>query len=394
MKQLSSFVKKTTKKIESANSVGFLDESQLKNYLNTVKDLLSDEAINVINWLITNNKTYVKDLGGTETDSETKNILADFYNAGKPSDEKLKVLWDYINELVSKDRVLEIPVFQSKNDFNKIINKELPLDYVVLRLDTPDGKEEIVNKYNRLIEKIIHQWDGKSNFSHDELRSVAYEATTYAINNFGKRGKRGKADDDSYINKTFGQYLAYQIRCLILEEIKNLSHTVRIPVAQQRKEKQSKGTNTRNYTVSGDKIIKKGKDGDGNKSIFDFIGVPDVGSSSNLDNEDMDKLWKAALKQLENKFSKLNMDIFYSFFGINGYKKLKNKELSAKYGVVPSQITYYIHKIISYIKTDPKIKKMFGEINDLMHECMNEREKEDDETYSINIKENSEDEME
>ena len=68
------------------------------------------------------------------------------------------------------------------------------------------------------------------------------------------------------------------------------------------------------------------------------------------------------------------LDIFYSFFGINDHKQLQNKELAAKYNCGPSKITYYCARVINFIKTNKKIKSIFSEINELMHECLAERD--------------------
>ena len=86
----------------------------------------------------------------------------------------------------------------------------------------------------------------------------------------------------------------------------------------------------------------------------------------------MDKLWKKAMKVLEEEFNDMTMDIFYSFYGINGHKKLQNKELSEKYNCGPSKITYYCGRVVEFIKKNKKVRDIFSEINDLMHECLKE----------------------
>ena len=94
---------------------------------------------------------------------------------------------------------------------------------------------------------------------------------------------------------------------------------------------------------------------------------------------------------LEEEFNDMTMDIFYSFYGINGHKKLQNKELSEKYNCGPSKITYYCGRVVEFIKKNKKVRDIFSEINDLMHECLKEYDdNNNNEPHYIKIKENTE----
>ena len=368
------------------DSINYIGEEDLKKYLEVANIFLSEETKQIIQWLIVNNKTYIQDLSN---DSD-ENAIVGFYNSGKGNidDPKLKNLWDLIQIVNKSERILEIPTLQKPNDFRNIINGDTPADYVILRLNTEEGRNNVVKKYDNLVNKIVNQWVGKSTFDRDELKACAYEGLTWALNSYGKKGEKSKAEDENVVNKTFGQYAAYTIRFSILESIKNYSHTVRVPISQQKKEKETSGVNRKSHTVSGDKTIKKNDEG--SKTLFDFLGFVDT-STQSIDNEDMDKLWKEAMEILEKEFNSMTMDIFYSFFGINGREKLQNKELATKYNCGASKITYYCSRVLNYIKNNRKIKSIFSEINELMHECMSERDQNDNEQepYYIKISEDT-----
>lgn len=390
MKNLSTVITESSNKktkIEGVkNSINFISVEDLNKYLESADACLSEEAKEIINWLKVNNKTYISELS---TDDD-ENAIVGFYNKGKKEIESgaLKELWDKINVLVQADRVLEIPTLQTKSDFENILSGKLPADYVILKLGTKEGKNNIPKRYSRLIEKIVAQWKGKSSFEYEDLKSIAYEGLVYAMDTYGKKGNKTKSEDESIVNKTFGQYAAYMIRFIILENIKNLSHTVRVPISQQKREKDSKGTNAKSNTVSGDKVV--GHNDEGSKTLFDFLGYTDT-SLQSVDYEDMDKLWKKAMKVLEEEFNDMTMDIFYSFYGINGHKKLQNKELSEKYNCGPSKITYYCGRVVEFIKKNKKVRDIFSEINDLMHECLKEYDdNNNNEPHYIKIKENTE----
>ena len=96
------------------------------------------------------------------------------------------------------------------------------------------------------------------------------------------------------------------------------SHLVRIPKSQQKKERDEKGYNTRNTSVSGDQTVGHDNEGNG-KTLFDYIDNAEAGGK-NLDAEDLQKLWQRAYAKLEEKFGKEDMEIFYRCFRLNGYK--------------------------------------------------------------------------
>jgi RNA polymerase sigma factor (sigma-70 family) len=285
---------------------------------------------------------------------------------------------------------MEIPVFQTKEQFEAIISKSESPDQIILDLDTPEGRNEIAKRYEPLVHKMAKQFMGKSNLSYEELLSAAYQGLTWAMNGYGKKTKKNNADMETIVSKTFTQYAAWIIRVAILEDIKHLSQTVRVPLSQQNLEREQTGRNTKNNTISGDKEIGNGKD-DTNKSLFDYVGSTDNATRS-IDNEDVDKLWKAFFKQLESEFDKTIIDIYYSSLGLNGYEKIKKKELAQKFGIAQSSITYYLYKVNNYIQTNKKMKAMITDIFELMSECKHDEDMDYDpeEGIYIEIKNNRE----
>ena len=351
-------------------------------YLTIADKFLSDAAKEVINYLIVNNKTYLSDLG---TDSE-ENALSGFYNAGtsKLSNE-LKELWKSIDEVIKSGRSLEIPVFQTQEQFNKILSEQVSPDMIIMDFNSPRSRNEIAKRYEPLVHKICRQYHGKSNLSYEDLLASAYEGLTYAMNNFGKKRSDNTEIPDETVNKyTFGQFAAYMIRFHILGTIENESRIVRLSKSQQKKERETTGKITKNNAVSGDKQIGIHNSDEGNKTLFDFIDSQEY-SDSNVDKEDVAKLWDKIYKKIKDKFGEKVFNIWCSFYGINGHKELKNKELAAKYNVSNSSITYYCFKINNYLQKDTTIIKMLREVYELMKECLAEEDNRNnlDEPYHI-----------
>ena len=368
------------------DTINYIKSEDLKNYLEITDKFISDEAKEIIKYLIDHNDTYLSDLSN-DTD---ENALAGFYNAGIPKDESKKELYKNIGILNKKDRLMEIPVFLTKEQFEAIINKTESPDAIILDLTSEKGRNEIAKKYQPLIHKIARQLHGKTNLSYDDLVSAGNQGLVLAMNGYGKKSDKNIADLETIVSKTFTQYAAFIIRINMIGDVRDVSQTVRVPISQQKKEKEEKGYNTKTNSISGDKSVSNNGE-EGNKSLFDFIGGSED-ASRGVDQEDMEKLWKSFYKKLEEKFDKNLLDIWYSSFGLNGREKMKKKEIAEKYGLVPSNITYYLTKVNNFIHTDKQMKSILSDINELMAECKHDMDQDYDpeEGIHINIHENEE----
>lgn len=369
-------------------TINYIDVPNLKKYLEICDKFISDECKAIVKYLIDHNETYLSELS-----DDDENALAGFYNKGVPTkgSDELKELYKNIGILNKKDRLMEIPVFQSKEQFEAIINRVESPDNIILDLKSEAGRNEIAKRYEPLVHKLAKQFMGKSNLSYEELISAGNIGLAHAMNTYGKKSQKNNADLETIVGKTFTQYAAFIVRISMLEDIKHLSNTVRIPISQQNVERKETGRNTKSNTISGDKEI--GASGDeGNKSLFDYMGGTD-NATRDIDNEDIEKLWKAFYKKLEEKFDKTTLDIWYSSFGVNGYERMKKKDIAKQHGLVPSNISYYLYRVNTFIKTDPKMMRMMNDINELMAECKHDEDMDYDpeEGLHIKIQENNED---
>ena len=395
MKKLSQFVVEAKTIDVQDDAMNFIPSPKLKQYLTIADKFISVEAKEIINWLIANNGTYMKEIGS----------LQDFYGKGKPKDKNFQDLYKWIGILNKKNRLLEVPTFMSEDQFNSIISKEISPDEILLDLRTKRGRNAVAKKYTPLVWKIARGFNGKSGLTLDELFSAGMEGLTYAMDGYGKSAeetqkKRMKnksaeeiaelvSDENNKKRKsyTFLQYAAYLIRIVILEAIKNESRVVRVPVSVQNKERKETGRNTKNNTVSGEEPIG-GEDGD-KKGIFGKIDSKDD-ADANLDKEDIEKLWKGIIKMLEKEFSEKQLDIFYSMNGLFGHEKLKGKEIMAKYKLKnPSEISNSNWKVLNYIKTNKNLKKAFAELYSLYKECLNDEDNRNDDPSVFRVTEHN-----
>lgn len=372
-------MKTFTKEIEKQqldlqdNTIDYISPENIDKYLDIAGKCISAEAKEVCKWLKVNNANYLNDLN---PDGLDQNALAVFYNAGVPSEEHMKELYKCIGKVVKAGRTLEIPVFQTQEQFMAIINKEVAPDEILLDLETEKGRDAVFKKYQPLIYKIVNQFMGKSELPYDELYSVACLGLVNAMNSFGhpkRRDENGKwveiPKEEQHTNYTFGQYAAYGIRNQIIDAIEN-SHMVRIPKSQQKKERDELGYNRRQNHISGDKTV--GHDSDGkNKTLFDYIEDSTDNDTIHLNNEDIDKYLADAYKRIEAEVGKEEFEMFCRAFRINGYgnETKSQKEIAAEYGLKPTTFNVRLHKIISLCMKDKQLRDIFNNIRDLMSEC-------------------------
>lgn len=364
------------------NAVNYLSVEDLKKYLKVANNFLSDETKDIINYLIVNNKDYISELSA---DNE-ENALAGFYNAGEPKKENLKELWKKIETVYKSGRILEIPVLQTKEEFDSIIDYKVPADKVILDLDSEAGKTDIIKRYEPLVHKIVRQFYGKSTLEYDDLKSAANMGLIYAMKGYGKRSDKTKAEDKKIMQYTFGQYAAQIIHHWILGEIRTTAHTVRVPISAQNAEKKETGKISKNKSISGDKKVGINNSDDGNKTVFDFIDAQEY-ADTDLDKQDLDKLWKEIYDAIIDKFGQKVFDIWCSFYGVNDYKQLQNKELASKYNVSNSSITYYCMKVNNFIQNDKTVFAKLKDVYELTKECLNDMDRhtrDENDEYCLN----------
>ena len=373
MKNLTSFVKDAeSKALEIQDgSVNKISKEDLEKYLDVAKKFLDEDGKNIVGWLI-DNPDYVSKLAREDAD----NALAAFYNRGLPKDASLKPLYKWLKSVVKNNRIMEVPVFQTKEQFEGILNKKVSPDEIILDFSTEAGRNAIAKKYDPLVWKVARDFTGKSEFSLDDLHAIGAAGLVDAMNTYGKKTSKSSASDEEVKGYTFLSWASYRIRIWILENIKDLGHMVRIPRSRQSKERAEKGYNTKSNSISIETPVGADKDGN-TKTLIDKIGDYER-AGKNLEAEDADKMWSDIDKKLKEKFDKDTLDIFYSWWGLFGHKKLSGKELMQKYGFKnQSNINAVCAKVINYMKKDPKMFEMLKELYEFTNECRHDDDMED-----------------
>ena len=372
MKTLVQLVKEAKEKLEiQEGSINKISKEKLEEYLKIAKKFLSEDAKNIINWLI-NHPNYTKELAS----GNAENTLATFYNNGTPKVQEFKELYKWISNVVKSNRLLEIPVFQTKEQFDSILNKSVSPDEIIIDLSSERGRNELAKKYDPLVWKIAREFNGKSEFSLEELHAIGAAGLVDAMNTYGKKTNKSEASDEQVKGFTFTSWASWRIRIWILENIKDQGHLVRIPRSVQAKERQETGRNTKSNSISVETPVGKDKDGN-SKTLLDKIGDYERAGKS-LEEVDNEKLWKAIHKKLQSKFDDKTLDVFYSWFGLNGAKKLSGKELMDKYGFKnQANITAIKNKVLAYMTHDKQMFNALKELYEFTNECRANNDLED-----------------
>ena len=372
MKTLSTFVKEAKQPLDiQDNTINYISTADLQSYMEIAKKFLSDDAKFVINWLI-EHPNYVDDIAGPNA----KNALATFYDNGVPSTPVMKELYKALGKVVKANRLLEIPVFQTKEQFDAIINKEVAPDEIILDLTSEKGRNEIAMKYEPMVWKIARGYVGRSNLDLEELHAIGMEGIVWAMNKYGKKNDKSTASDENVKAYTFHSWVAYCIRIAILEAIKDQGHLVRVPRSQQSREKAEKGHMTKNYSVSME--TPTGRDKDGNtKRLADKIGDYERAGKS-MEDEDDRRLWEHIHSLLKRQFDDRTLGVFYDKWGVNGHEKLSGKEIMDKYNInIQSKINFMCSKVMQYMLKNPEMREALQELYEFVESRNHDNDIED-----------------
>lgn len=380
MKTLSKIINETKQPLDiQDDTINYISGAELRQYLVIADKFISVDAKDVINWLI-EHPNYVDDIAGPNAD----NALATFYDNGVPSTPVMKELYKSLGKVIKNGRMLEIPVFQTKEQFEAILDKTVSPDEIILDLTTEKGRNEIAIKYEPMAWKIARSYAGRSNLDLQELYAIGMEGIVWAMNKYGKKNDKSTASDENVKAYTFHSWVSYCIRIAILEAIKDQGHLVRVPRSQQSKEKTEKGHITKNYSISMETPVGRDKDGN-SRRLSDKIGDYERAGKS-LEDDDNARIWEHIHKLLKKKFDERTLDIFYDKWGVNGHRKLSGKELMEKYGFnAQSNINFVCSKVINYMMKNPETKEVLLELYEFVESRNHDNDMEDNvfETRSL-----------
>lgn len=254
-----------------------------------------------------------------------------------PVDE-MEIFWKLLKDL--KNNIYLLPQYMSPQEREELEKGKLAMNDLTIDLETSAGRNAVTKMYMPLVYKIVNQYVGKSKMSKSDLISAAVEGFTLAMN-----------DWDRSKGVPFKTYAGTRVRQAILNEINSHSHSL-------------SGYNDyafkQGYNADALSIDSMYKDDD-EWSTLDRLA--ELGTTEDETSKIDEKEFKRLYELMEKKFSQRDMVIFYRYFGLNGYQKVKSKDLAKEFGWSEGNIrNSVINKIIKFLGKDPKAQDILSQL--------------------------------
>lgn len=329
---------------------GSLLSSEITSYINKVNRVIPKNVQHVI--YLTQKYNLLDAISIEEIKSSSKGSLKNLSIKYNIPIDQIEDLWKMLKELKSNIKLL--PQFQSEQEREALKLGKLSMDDLTIDLDSQAGRNAATKMYMPVIYKVVNQYVGKSSLGRQELMSAALQGFTDAMNSWRK-------DDDPGKKKvTFKTYASYRVQQQILNDINEFSHSL-------------SGTNwyaAKNFADKLDAIsidgMPKDENGDFKQDHLSALGTED----RFIDKND-EKLFNVLYKLIENQFKQRDVDIFYRYFGLHGYKREKSKDIAKSMGMSEGNIrNSIINKIISFLKKDRRALEILSDIQDIYNESL------------------------
>lgn len=335
-----------------------INESKKQEYNGAVTMQELDDYINKTNKILPNivrdalylvKKYEILEAGDINTILNTNksgiNSLAKKFDMNTDSMEEL---WNLLKDL--KSNIKLFPHFLTPFEQKSLIKGTARIEDLTIDLETTQGQNEAIKQYMPVVNKIVNQYVGKSKLNRSDLMSAAHIAIANAI----KEWDRSKG-------QLFKTYLSYRVQQQILNDIDEHGHSL-------------SGTNWYTTKKYGSEVLDAvsidGISRDEN-SEFKQDRLAALGYNDGRDEEAEVKQWKKVFEILEKKFKQRDLDIFYSYFGLNGYKKEKSKDIAKRYGMSEGNIrNSIINKILAFLKKDKESLELLVSLMDSYNESL------------------------
>lgn len=325
-------------------------KSEITSYINKVNKVIPKQVREVI--LLTQKYELLDSTSLEEIKNSTKSNNKELTSKYNLTEDQINELRKLLKDLKQNIRLL--PQYQSASERQAIELGKLAADDLTIDLTTPQGRNAVAKKYMPVVMSIVNSYVGKSSMSKQELMSSALLGLTKAMNDWEK-----KDGNEEKKHVSFKTYMGYRVKYQILDDMNNMSHSL-------------SGSNWYNLskglvqdTVSIDSIVRSNSDTP-NQDRLSELGVYDT-HDSKAEEEEMSNLYKI----IENKFKSRDVDIFYRYFGLKGYKKEKSKDIAKAMGMSEGNIkNSIINKILSFLKNDPKSMDILRNLQDIYNESL------------------------
>lgn len=266
-----------------------------------------------------------------------------------PEDD-LDALRGLLKEIRTSIRLM--PQYMTKQEREAFEKGKLSADDMTIDLETREGRNAAAKMYMPVVMAVVNQFVGKSKLDKSDLMSAGLEAMTDAMNTW----KKESVDGEKLVS--FKTYLGYKVRYAIQLEMSTNGHDLSVTnwgANQSPKDYFLDAVSIDNFSASKDNDI-----------AIDKIAALGVVPEAPKPKED--KVWDKLFKAIEDKFPARDVEIFYSYFALNGREKKKGQDMAKEYGISGASITYTVNRVIKFIKDNPKTSDILDDLRDMFFE--------------------------
>ena len=298
--------------------------------------------------------------------SKIKEIISQY--GGSPA------MYEEIRKLAGKCKpeLKGLPQLMSAEDFNNVISGKRDIGDITLDLETEKGRERCARQYAGLVTAIASKYRG-SGLDWNSLISAGYLGLTKAMSDYHRPDevvdmedgldKEAKAEVKKQKNLTFKQYAGWRIRFQILNDINELSRTVKITQYEYEKNKAAGNTKGNFNTVSVDQTLD-----DEGQTLVDRMTA--FSNDNDAFKGDTKTQWDKVYKLIDDKFSARTASVFYKYFGLRGYKQMSGVEIAKEMHITGAAVSMYIKHIITFLKSDKRTINLLTDLLSMYSESL------------------------
>lgn len=343
--------------LESNKRFNVVSNKDMEDYVNKLDKNLPEDVKKTIKLLIRYNindeSILNRILHGSSVDLR---VVSKETGISQNNIEKLRKDLDNLGDV----NLNMLPQLVGDEDRKALISGDKNIEDIVLDLTSEKGRSKIVKQYSKMAVAIAAKYRDKCGLDWNSLVSAANMGLVKAMNDY-KRNTRSDIEDDKMKKLSFKQYAGWRINQQILNDINNYSRTVR--VTQHGFEKAKK----EGRSFSTVRIDMTDIDGE-NSNLADRLPgmTTDPVAGKIQDTGQMEKIYD----MIDKKFPDKTTSIFYSYFGLHGYKKMTGVELSKQYGITGAAVSQRVKSVITWLQNDKKTRPLLQELLDIYSESL------------------------
>ncbi len=275
-------------------------------------------------------------------------------------------MYEEIRKLATKIKpeIKGFPQFMSDEDFNNVISGKRDIGDITLDLETEKGRDRCTRLYASLITAIASKYKG-CGLEWNDLVGAAHMGFVKAMNDYHRPEEYVDVEDglDNEQKKevkkqkgqTFKQYAGWRIRFQILNDINELSRTVKISQYEYNKNKEAGNTKGNFNTISVDTTL----DDEGNTLVD---RMKEFSTDNKAFSKSADSQWEKVYKIIDNKFSVRIASTFYKFFGLHGYKQMKGVDIAKEMHITGAAVSMNVKTVMNFLKSDKRTMDLLQDL--------------------------------